>query len=186
MAFWSEASLDPKRQYKFRVRFPYLNNGNAGLDSTFLAQSADRPIYTIADSTKVDYLDKEFHFPGKITWNQVKIKFVDATGPGTVNVSKRSYDYLKLSGWVDPVAAGGGVGAAQMSTVSKAGAVRIMPEVRIDVLNSVGIPIDQWTLKNAFITTVNLNALDYTADGILTAEYTFRYDWAEFVAVTAV
>lgn len=181
MAFWSDSTLDPKRQYKFRVTFGYLNS-DQGTDSTFLAQTADRPVYTITDGQKVHYLDKEFSFPGKITWTPVKIKFVDAydtVAGGVVNVSKRSYDYLAAAGWKMPPAAGPRTGAFQMSTISKGASVARTGDVTIDVLNSSGAPVDTWTLKNAFITTVALNGLDYGAEGILTAEYTFRYDWAE-------
>lgn len=180
MAFWSDPSLDPKRQFKFKVTFDYLNSGGTGTDSTFLAQSADRPVYTISDGTKVHYLDKEFSFPGKITWTPVKIKFVDATGAAATNASKRAYDYLAEAGWVMPPNAGPQVGAAQMRTISKARSVTTTRNIRIDVLDSSGRPVDQWTIKNAFITTVSLNNLDYASEGILTAEYSFRYDWAEF------
>lgn len=183
MAFWSDPSLDPKRQYKFKVTFNYLNNGTTGTDSTFLAQTADRPIYTITDGTKVDYLDKQFHFPGKISWNQVKIKFVDSTGPGSVNVSKKSYEFLQTAGWVSPPNAGPQTSPAFMKTISKDRSVTATRDIRIEVLSSEGRAVDQWILKNAFITTVNLNNLDYSAEGILTAEYTFRYDWADFNGV---
>lgn len=182
MAFWSNSTLDPKRQYKFRVTFDYLNGPGGGTDSTFLAQYADRPVYQIADGAKVNYLDKEFAFPGKITWTPVKIRFVDAydsVNGGVVNVSKASYDYLAGAGWVAPPAAGPQIGANQMATISKGKSVARTGDVRIDVLNSEGQPIDRWTIKNAFVTTVALNALDYGADAILTAEYSFRYDWAE-------
>ncbi len=180
MAFWSDPSLDPKRAFKFKVTFGYLNSSGTGTDSTFLAQTADRPVYTITDTTKIDYLDKQFHFPGKISWNQVKIKFVDTVGAGATNVSKRSYDFLTAAGWVNPQNAGPQTGAAQMATISKAKSVSATRSVQIDVLDSEGRAVDQWTLRNAFITTVSLNPLSYASEEVLTAEYTFRYDWADF------
>lgn len=179
MAFWSDTTLEPKRQFKFKVTFDYLN-GDGSYDSTFLAQSADRPVYTISDSTKINYLDKEFSFPGRITWTPVKIKFVDVVGNGNPNVSKRSYDYLSLSGWVTPPQSGPRVGAAQMKTISKEQATKPTRNLRIEVLGSDGRPVDRWILNNAFVTTVSLNGLDYKSEDILTAEYTFRYDWADF------
>ena len=180
MAFWSDPTLDPKRQFKFRVTFDYLNSGGTGTDSTYLAQSADRPVYNISDAGVVHYLDKQFYFPGKITWNEVKIKFVDSVGLGTTNVSKRTYDYLSQSGWVMPPNAGPQNGAAQMKTLSKRRSVNATRNVRVDVLDSEGNPVDQWVLKNAFIKSVALNPLAYNAEEVLTAEYTFRYDWAEY------
>ena len=182
MAFWSDTSLDPKRQYKFKVTFGYLQdqgvNSNA---STYLAQSADRPVYQISDGTKIDYLDKSFHFPGKITWTPVKIKFVDTvtSGPGNVNVCKKVYDYLGNAGWVNPETAGN-ITPANMATISKAKSVNgaQTKDIMIEVLNSEGTAVDKWQIKNAFVSTVALNNLDYAAEGVLTAEFTFRYDWA--------
>lgn len=173
MAFWSETSLDPKRQFKFKVSFSRL-----GRDSTFLAQAAGRPQYTIGDGTKVDFLDKQFHFPGKVTWEPVTIRFVDAV---SANVSKDSYKYLQDSGWVSPDAVGGNPATAKFATIGKAGAVGSSGRVLIEVLRSTGEVEDRWTLNNAFVTKVALNELDYAAEGILTATYTFRYDWAEIV-----
>ena len=180
MAFWSDPSLDPKRTFKFRVTFDYLNSAGTGTDSTFLAQSAERPVYTIGDQAKISYLDKDFHFPGRITWTPVKITFVDAIGLGTTNVSKRTYDYLSTAGWVVPPNAGPQNGAAQMKTISKNRSVLATRNVRVDVLDSEGNPVDQWVLKNAFITTATLTPLDYKSEEILTVQYSFRYDWAEY------
>ena len=180
MAFWSDPTLDPKRTFKFRVTFDYLNNGATGTESTFLAQSADRPTYTISDAGKVEYLDKTFYFPGKITWTEVKIKFVDAIGLNTTNVSKKSYDYLATSGWVMPPNAGPQIGAAQMRTLSKNRSVLATRNIKVDVLDSDGNPVDQWVIKNAFIKTAIMPQLSYASEEVLTVEYTFRYDWAEY------
>jgi hypothetical protein len=177
MAFWSDTTLDPKRAFKFKVTF----TSRLGQNMSYLAQSADRPQYTISDGTKVDFLDKAFHFPGKITWEPVKIKFVDA-GSADTNVSKDSYDYLKKAGWVNPklfsVAAPAGADAS-FGTISKNAATRVTGDINVQVLSSTGQPIDSWSLKNAFISKASLNGLAYASEDILTAEYTIRYDWAE-------
>jgi hypothetical protein len=171
MAFWSDANLDPKRQFKFKVSFSRL-----GLNSTFLAQSATRTQFTIGDGTKVDFLDKQFHFPGKVTWEPVTVTFVDAVA---ANVSKDSYAYLQQAGWVAPDAVGGIPTNANFATIGKSRAVGSSGTVLIQVLRSTGEVEDSWTLNNAFITKVALNNLDYASEGILTATYTFRYDWAK-------
>jgi hypothetical protein len=173
MAFWSDVGLEPKRQFKFQVNFTGI-----GTNAKFLAQSADRPVFTISDGVKVDFLDKSFHYPGKVTWNQVKIKFVDTVGVGRENLARRTYDYLQGAGWVSPGATVIGP-TAFLGTINKGSAVRNAGTVQVSVLDSDGSQVDIWALKNAFITTVALNNLDYAQEGILTAEYTFRYDWAE-------
>lgn len=186
MAFWSDTTLEPKRQFKFQVRFSWLDVRNTLSESTFLAQSADRPVYTISDSQKVHYLDKEFTFPGKITWAPVKITFVDAhdtsTG-GIINVSSRSYEYLNHAGWLRPnqIAPANVATASSRTTINKGSANNGgAGDVQIKVLSSDGATVDYWVLKNAFVTTVALNELNYAQEGILTAQYTFRYDWAEY------
>lgn len=177
MAFWSETAIEPKRQFRFKVDFPMLD-GTVG-NSQYLAQYADRPTYTIKGDTAVHFLDKQFMFPGKVTWNTVKIRFVDAITD--VNVARKTWDYLSSAGWINPETQSGLNTARNWSTVSKVGSVLgTRGDVRVIVLNTSGGAVDTWTLKNAFINTATLNNLDYAQDGILTAEYTFIYDWAEY------
>jgi hypothetical protein len=174
MAFWSDlGGLDPKRQFKFKVTFNLLTS-----DAQFLAQYAKRPQFTISDGTVVDFLDKKFHYPGKVTWDTVDIRFVDAVGANT-NVSAATYNYLGRAGWISPANTGGQ--NPDFGTISKANSIiGTGGNVGIDVLDSQGAVVDGWVLKNAFITKVALNDLDYAQEGILTATYTFRYDWAEY------
>ncbi len=183
MAFWNESGLEPKRQFKFKVTFGLLTGASGPNEGIFLAQSADRPMYTVSDTTKVDYLDKSFHFPGKVTWNQVKIKFVDTTGGATgINVAQKSFDYLGQAGFLNAGSIAGKSDSTAMATISKAKATRPIQVLSVEVLNSDGGVVDSWQLNNPFITTVALNNLDYSAEGILTVEYTFRYDYATYTA----
>jgi hypothetical protein len=183
MAFWNQAALDPKRQYKFKVSF---NDGRNGFTPFYLAQSAERPVFTINDTTKVDFLDKAFHFPGKVTWNNVKIKFVDGVGQGN-NVASNVHRYLLTSGYYQPPALGNVVTAtgadSRYGTVNKLSAQ--IASLTIDTLNSFGDVEETWVLNNAWVRTAALNQLDYAQEGILTVEYEFRYDWATFVNVAA-
>lgn len=179
MAFWSEQTLEPKRQFRFKVEFGLVDGSGQTQNSTFLAQAADRPVYTIKGDTAVHFMDKQFMFPGKITWSPVKIRFVDGQSADTAT-AKMAYSYLKSAGWVNPDTMAGKLNlAANLRTINKNESVLGTKSVRVHVLNSSGQPVDSWTLKNPFITTVALNNLDYAQDGILTAEYTFMYDWAE-------
>jgi hypothetical protein len=176
MAFWSTPNLDPKRQFKFKVTF-----GPAGGITVpwYMAQSADRPVYTITE-TKLDILDKNFHFPGKINWTPIKIKFVDGATAGH-NTAKNAYNYLSNAGYINPAGVDAG-GNGGLGTIAKATAV--IPQLTVETLNSEGVTIDTWKLNNAWVTTVALNGFDYAAEGILTAEFSFRYDWADLTATT--
>jgi len=53
--------------------------------------------------------------------------------------------------------------------------------VVISILNASGIPIEIWTLNNAFIKSAKYGDLDYSSDDLRTVEMTFRYDWATCV-----
>lgn len=174
MAFWSERDLEPKRQFRFRVTFGLL-----GDPASYLAQAAERPTFTIKGDTAVHFLDKQFMYPGKVTWNQVKIRFVDAVGADGANVVKSSYVYLQNAGWLSPDNQAIPTATNRFSSIGKRRAVDSVKNVTVESLTSNGTPIDKWTLNNAFINTVTLNGFDYAQDGIMTAEYTFIYDWAK-------
>jgi hypothetical protein len=178
MAFWNTTSLDPKRQFKFKVTF---GDPAMGTVPFYLAQSVDRPNYTISDGTKIHFLDKEFKFPGKVSWNNVKIKFVDGAAVGE-NMAKNAYNYLIKSGWYSPDAVASFQtapgGNQNLGTINKQAASRGQ-FVLVEGLDSVGNVIDTWKLRNSFIKTATLSPYDYSAEGILTADLEIVYDWAE-------
>jgi hypothetical protein len=174
MAFWSDGALDPKRQFKFKVTFGAVSSTiNA---PWYIAQSADRPSYSIGDTAKVEVLDKTFYYPGKVTWNEVKIKFVDGTGAAE-NMARKAYTYLGSTGWVLPdngaLAAG-----SNLSTVGKRNSV--INGILVETLNANGDKIDGYTLNNAFIKTLEQTNLDYAQDAVATVTLTLRYDWATY------
>lgn len=175
MAFWSDNSLDPKRQFKFKVTFGTAGSAPISLPY-YMAQSADRPTYKISDSGKIDFLDKVYHYPGKVTWEPVKIKFVDAVSnqDNAEGTQKRVYNYLANAGWINPAEAGANNG--NLASIGKPKAV--IPLITVETLNSAGTSVDKFQLNNAFITSFTANNLAYASEEILTLELTLRYDWA--------
>ena len=54
-------------------------------------------------------------------------------------------------------------------------------DVLIQQINDQGEPIDTWTLKNAWIISVDFGgSLDYTSDEMTELTVELSYDWAEY------
>lgn len=51
-----------------------------------------------------------------------------------------------------------------------------------EVIGAVDTPsiVEEWTLKNAFITDVNWGQLNYGEEGLITIETTISYDYATY------
>jgi hypothetical protein len=180
MPFWSNPTLDPKRQFRFKVTF----DGGGIKPPVYIAQSADRPTYTISAGTKVHFLDKEFKYPGKVSWQDVKMGFIDGidTGNGSTgneNMASQAYKYLANAGFIYPSALTGNQDSPQnLKTISKKGS--IINTIKIEPLRTEGSVIETYTLKNAFITSFTPSGFDYAQEGFSTLQLTIVYDWAEF------
>ena len=53
-----------------------------------------------------------------------------------------------------------------------------MNPVIIKAYNAEGVNIEKWTLKNAFITQINMGEFSYENNEMLTMDITLKYDWA--------
>ena len=197
MAFWTERALEPKRQYRFTLgldTFP---------DMTFMVKSVNKPEITIEAKTH-NYLNHEFHYPGRPKWNAVSAKIIDAVAP---DASYRLSEILKESGYIVPNRTG------QVTTISKAAATTSLGGVTITqygpgrttgttrgIVNASDFPvgrevvgnpydsygadveIEKWRLNNPFITKLNFGTLDYGNEEMVEIDIEFRYDWATITA----
>jgi len=175
--FWAASTLEPKRQYKFIVQIPGLRN------SRFYATKAGRPGVKVGE-TPHKYLNHTFYYPGIAEWDPVTISFVD---PGGANdMTKGLYDALISMGYTLPT----DPNMVTQRTITKASAVASFNQVQIMTLDSNGRGALQksqvntevsetWTLNNAWPTDIKWGELDYSGDGMVTLDVTFRYDWAE-------
>ena len=178
MAFWSNATNNPKRDYRFTVTF-----GDAG--QLWYAKKVSRPSYTI-ESTEHKYLNHSFNFPGHLTWQEVSLTMVDPAGDN--DAAAMVNELIRKSGY------GPATDPNDTTTVGKAQMVSQTNNVIIRVLDAGGVQgvgeanfgdaaddpvvLEEWTLKNAIITSVAFNEMSYDSDGLSTVEVKMKYDWA--------
>jgi hypothetical protein len=195
MAFWNEAALEPKRKFKFLVRF---GAASEGLPS-FIAKKCDKPSFDVSE-TPHDFLGHKFYYPGRVTWKEVTATVIDPAGSGgggdddlstvtapSTDVTDAVYKLLLRAGYQSPTAAGAaitGAGAGStLRTMAKGTATRQFDQIQIIQIDANGDALETWTLNNAWVKSVNFGNLDYSSDYINDITFTFRYDWAD-VAIT--
>lgn len=173
MAFWSDAGLEPKRKHKFLLFIGSL--------PSILVKSVNKPNMDITVGEH-KFLGNSYKFPGGVKWNDITATFVDTENDQVVQTIMR---YMELAGSQDPVKKGlalaGGAGASTpLRLIDKSGAVSALGGgVVLQQIDEVGAIVEEWTLRNGWISKLDLGEVAYENDNAL-SEYklTITYDWA--------
>jgi len=171
--FWSSATQEPKRAHRFLVSFDLPS----GTSTQIFARTFQKPAYTIG-VTEHQFLDKTFYYPGRVTWNEITMQFVNSLDP---DMDLELQTILLLSGYQlpDDVMSGGQINGA---TVNKQNAVAALGGgVRVSELDGNGLTIGTYDIHNPFLTSVSYGTLDYASEDLLTVDLTMRYDWATYI-----
>lgn len=196
MAFWNEAALEPKRKFKFLIRFGAASDNLP----SFIAKKCDKPSFDVSESMH-DFLGHKFYYPGRVTWKEVTATVIDPAGSAgggdddtrtpngpTTDVTDSVYNVLLRAGYQSPTAAGSAIAGAAagstLRTMAKGTATRQFDQIQIIQIDANGDALETWTLNNAWLKSVNFGGLDYSSDDINEVSFTFRYDWAD-VAITS-
>jgi len=178
MAFWSEQILEPKRAFRFIVKLKGMPN-----EATFYAKKAQKPSLKISEQEH-KYLNHNFYFPGRATWEPISITLVD---PATPDAIGNLMAIIESSGYIIPG------NQNVLRTISKDRAVRaagappgtaIGGDIEIIQLDADGSTdeanvLEKWTLRNAWIMEVTPSELSYDSEELSTIELKIRFDWAE-------
>lgn len=164
MAFWSEKSVEPKRKFRWLLYWTGVPQ--------FVVKSVKKPSYSV-QTTAHQFLNYEFNYPGRVTWEDIQITIVDPVQPDS---TKSLYKILENSGYVIP----SNYNEAAAATISKEGMVDALgTEIKLSQLDADGVnPIETWVVKNPLITSVDFDSLDYSADDLLNITISIKYDYA--------
>lgn len=186
MSFWTDGTLEPKRQNRWVIQFDGLQNG-----LLYYATKVARPQVEVSNKEH-KFLNHTFNYPGRATWKPITLTVVDVQGglntegaaagagaDGQSNAMQRLLQILQESGYVVPGAAALGTSS---QTISKGKANSAMKSVHIKMVNADGKPVEHWELKNPFITDFKPSELSYEGEDLATVELTITYDFCQYYA----
>ena len=185
MAFWTDitpGTRDPKRNFRFLLTVP-------GINQSWAVKSTGKPGFTVAASSHT-FLNHEFHYPGKVTWDEISTVLVDPIEPYDTTLSVMQW--LNSAGYRIP-----SIGVSNIPySITKSKAVFNNPQHRfgspsgrgafsggnfiIKQIDGEGNSIEEWTLFNAWITSAKWSGADYGSDALVTVTLGIRYDYANF------
>tara|TARA_R110002012_G_scaffold113530_1_gene259617 strand:+ start:2845 stop:3336 length:492 start_codon:yes stop_codon:yes gene_type:complete len=160
MTFWTEASLEPKRNFRFKL----LDGDQA---TWWWAKSVDKPSFDISNN-EYQLINHKFKYPGIATWKPISLIVADVG-----DVINLLMDELRELGYIDP-----------NSEVPMEGLAKdnkgFIEGLSIQQLNADGQPLETWTVKGAFMTSLAFSRLDYGSDDITEITIEVAYDYATF------
>lgn len=160
MSFWTEASLEPKRNFRFKL----LDGDQA---TWWWAKSVDKPSFDISNN-EYQLINHKFKYPGIATWKPISLIVADVG-----DVINLLMDELGELGYIDPSSENPMEGLAKANK-------GFIEGLSIQQLDAVGEPVESWTVKGAFMTSLSFSRLDYGSDDIAEITIEVAYDYATF------
>ena len=166
---WAQVGVDPKRRFKFKLKFGDIQE--------YYVKTATMPKANIS-TVEHSYFDYNFKFPGRVTWDPITVTLV-APSTKADDPTNILYDGLRTAGYFFPdegVLTGFSLGKKAFSDAFGGD-----PKLQlVGSAGSAGNVIEEWTLRNAFLTSVDYGgSLDYTSDEMIELTMEITFDWAE-------
>ena len=163
MTFWTEAALEPKRNFRFK-----LIDGDQ--TTWWWAKSVDKPSFEVSNNA-YQLINHKFNYPGITTWKPISMTVVDVGD--TINLL---IDELGSLGYINP-----SDGTMEGLAKDNKGFIDGLSIEQLDADHSAK-PLERWTLEGAFISSLTFSKLDYTSDELveITIEVVYDYATSEF------
>jgi hypothetical protein len=197
MSFWTSSKFEPKTKSRFVV--------NLGGNFFITVKSVSKPKLTI-ESQEYRMINHFYKFPGLAKWEPIEITFVDVygeiQGEGKYNGTELTNTAAYLAGLANRI---GYVGndlesfdenASSFSRKFKSPNLHSITKddssaafssgnggdaiIAIQQLNSDGKVIEEWTLHNPTIKSLEWGDLQYGSDDLVEYKLSLDYDYAKF------
>ena len=167
--FWSDSSLEPRRNFKFLLTI----GTEANQIPTWVVKNVTLPKITVEEGTH-KFLNHTFYFPGTVSYNTVSFTIIDAVDR---NVSKKMLSAFVAGGYRIP----GKPPAAEGSLITKSDSVTALGTVSISHLGDgkTGSAKDiSFDLTNAWIKDLEFpQGLSYDSQDPTEIKVELRYDF---------
>jgi hypothetical protein len=145
---------------KFRWQFTATTCNNSQTIPPYYLKSAARPEVTM-DETQIDYLNGRMWIPGKATWAELPVVFIDVTAS----------DFAPLWGWLSSVYEFDDPTNLYMNTKP----AEYQGTAYIAIYDGCGNMLELWTLNNCWPKTYKFGELAYESSDVCTIEISLRY-----------
>ena len=166
---WAQVGVDPKRRFKFKLKFGDIQE--------YYVKTATMPKANIS-TVEHSYFDYNFKFPGRVTWDPITVTLV-APSTKADDPTNILYDGLRNAGYFFPDE----TGLTGFSLGKKGFSDAFGGDPKLQLVGSEGSAgnvIEEWTLRNAFLTSVDYGgSLDYTSDEMIELTMEITFDWAQ-------
>jgi len=174
MAFWSDISVEPKRTYRWLF---YLDGGDPKVGiQTYTVKSVRKPSFSVS-SVEHQYIAHTFNFPGRLTWSPVEVTIVD---PVTPDASATLVRALIGAGYEIPVPSTDDPNRVNRSFSKNKAINSGLGTPRLTQIDADGRQIEEWSLQNAYLESVDFGSLDYGTDEMVNITLSLRYDYATY------
>jgi len=143
----------PKQQHRFLLSF-----ADGYSLPAFLIKSLDRPTLNIGKITH-EYGNKKVHFAGKAEWQDINLVLLD---PIDVSASAKIMEWVHLE--------------HEALTGVDGYPAEYKKDLTINVLGAYGETVEEWTLRGAFITSVDFSNSDSSSADFHTLSITLSID----------
>ena len=176
MAFWTSVDVEPKRKNRFLVE----------LGSGFMLPSVKtctKPTANV-DIKEFQLINHKFKYPGIVTWQPIKITFVDMAGLIARSGPKRDLTTPEKASTIANAFGSGLLGPADTSTAqvinsAKSGGTNNQ-SIKIHHLTPDGKKsVETWILHNPQIASISWGDLAYDSDDFIEYSIEVAYDFAE-------
>ena len=144
-------TYEPLRNNRFFAEF----DDSLGIE-TWKVQKFKRPSMKI-NSVGIDYMNEKNYVPGRYTWDEITITFLDPIGPST---SQQLMEWVRLH--------------AESLTGRMGYSSGLKKNILLKALDPTGIEVQKWLLEQCMITAISFGENDYGSDELQTIELTVQ------------
>ncbi|MAK56328.1 MAG: hypothetical protein CML17_10880 [Pusillimonas sp.] len=172
MAFYADPTTDPKRSFRFLFSLPSQSVANSL--QAYYVKEVKKPTFQMEGGPQIKYIQHAFKYPGRVVWQDVTVTVVDPGGSDDAGAAL--YNMLAKSGYSVPTDAP--FEGTLEESISKRKALDALGQPRLTQIDSEGFPIEEWTMHNAFVSSVDFGTVSYDSDDIVNVQLTIMYDYA--------
>ena len=164
---WQSAGIEPKRKYKYIL--------NLGDIPAWVIKTSGRPNVNISEGAKHNFMAYEFKYPGKVTWDNVEITLVDPIDPDVASIM---FKIIQDAGYRIPrdwtaENAGWKISMSKLNSINAT-----KGDIAIKTVDSNGNDVEKFTLRNAWVKSINYDDVSYDSEELMSISVTLAYDYA--------